>query len=51
VRPEAFRLLRDLCGRTAPPGVLLEYDRAYPSDAHLSSELAAIRNIMGLAHV
>ncbi|MGW5349688.1 DUF692 domain-containing protein [Streptomyces sp. NPDC004031] len=36
-------LLADLAGRTRLPGVLLERDGAYPTDAELAGELAAIR--------
>ncbi|MEV1242527.1 DUF692 domain-containing protein [Nonomuraea sp. NPDC049750] len=39
-------LLTELCARTTPPGVLLEWDDEYPSDAVLSSELARIRTTM-----
>lgn len=36
-------LLADLSGRARLPGVLLERDGAYPTDAELAGELAAIR--------
>jgi uncharacterized protein (UPF0276 family) len=36
-------LLADLAGRARLPGVLLERDGAYPTDAELAAELAAIR--------
>nr|WP_043179529.1 DUF692 domain-containing protein [Streptomyces sp. NRRL F-5123] len=36
-------LLADLAGRARLPGVLLERDGAYPTDAELAGELAAIR--------
>jgi uncharacterized protein len=48
---EVFALLTELCMRSAPPGVLLEYDRAYPSDADLTAELAAVRAVVEQAHV
>jgi len=40
---EVLALLTDLCSRAAVPGVLLERDGAYPPDAELAAELAAIR--------
>jgi hypothetical protein len=46
-----FGLLHDLCGRAAPAGVLLEYDRGFPTDTHLQSELGAIRDAMDQARV
>ncbi|MCO1574896.1 DUF692 domain-containing protein [Crossiella sp. SN42] len=39
-------LLADLCARVNPPGVLLERDDAYPPDAELAAELAAIRAVV-----
>ena len=39
-------LLGDLCARVDPPGVLLERDDDYPSDADLAAELAAIRAVL-----
>jgi uncharacterized protein (UPF0276 family) len=39
-------LLGDLCARVDPPGVLLERDDDYPSDAGLAAELAAIRAVL-----
>jgi uncharacterized protein len=39
-------LLAETCRRIAPPGVLLEYDDCYPSDAQLAAELAAIRSVL-----
>lgn len=36
-------LLTELAGRARLPGVLLERDGAYPTDAGLADELAAIR--------
>lgn len=35
-------ILTELCARTTPPGVLLEWDDAYPSDAALETELSRI---------
>jgi uncharacterized protein len=43
VSPEIFALLRALADRAVLPGVMLERDDAYPSDAELAAELAAIR--------
>ncbi|MGP4100008.1 DUF692 domain-containing protein [Nonomuraea sp. KM90] len=42
-------LLTELCARTTPPGVLLEWDDDYPSDDVLASELSRIRAAMALA--
>ena len=42
-------LLTELARRTPLPGVLLERDGAYPSDAELAAELAAIRTATGKA--
>jgi uncharacterized protein (UPF0276 family) len=39
-------LLRSLCARVDPPGVLLERDDDYPSDDELAAELAAIRAVL-----
>jgi uncharacterized protein len=39
-------LLAELCARVAVPGVLLERDDAFPSDAALAAELAAIRGVL-----
>jgi hypothetical protein len=39
-------LLAELCARTTPPGVLLEWDDDYPSDAALAAELARIKAAM-----
>lgn len=39
-------LLAELCARTEPPGVLLEWDDAYPPDDVLLDELARIRSAM-----
>ncbi|MFC0112787.1 DUF692 domain-containing protein [Kibdelosporangium aridum] len=43
VLPEVLDLLAELVKRTKPPGVLLERDGDYPSDADLAAELQAIR--------
>ncbi|MER5999022.1 DUF692 domain-containing protein [Nonomuraea angiospora] len=42
-------LLTELCARATPPGVLLEWDDEYPSDAALGNELARIRTAMSAA--
>jgi uncharacterized protein len=39
-------LLAELCARVTVPGVLLERDDAFPSDAALAAELAAIRGVV-----
>jgi uncharacterized protein (UPF0276 family) len=45
--PEAvLDLLAELCARVDPPGVLLERDDDYPSDAELAAELKAIRAVL-----
>ncbi len=44
VLPEVLDLLGELVARTNPPGVLLERDDDYPTDAELAAELAAIRD-------
>ncbi|QFY12765.1 DUF692 family protein [Nonomuraea phyllanthi] len=46
---EVLDLLTELCARATPPGVLLEWDDDYPSDAALESELARIRSAMSAA--
>lgn len=40
-------ILAALADRSRPPGVLLERDDAYPSDAELAAELSAIRSAAG----
>jgi uncharacterized protein len=47
VPPEVLDVLDQLCARVDPPGVLLERDDDYPSDADLAGELAAIRAVVG----
>ncbi len=44
--PQVLDLLAELRNRTDPPGVLLERDDDYPSDAELAAELAAIRAVV-----
>ncbi|MEO3872558.1 DUF692 domain-containing protein [Nonomuraea sp. B12E4] len=39
-------VLSELCARVTPPGVLLEWDDDYPSDAALATELSRIRAAM-----
>ena len=43
IRPAVLDLLSELRRRVDPPGVLLERDDNYPTDAELAAELAAIR--------
>lgn len=47
VPPEVLDVLARLRDRVTPPGVLLERDDDYPSDAELAAELAAIRAVLG----
>ncbi|MEU1392900.1 MULTISPECIES: DUF692 domain-containing protein [unclassified Nonomuraea] len=49
VPPAVLGLLTELCARTRPPGVLLEWDDDYPADAALAGELARIRAAMSPA--
>lgn len=46
VSTEVLDLLAALAERASPPGVLLERDDAYPSDAELAGEIAAIREVV-----
>lgn len=46
VPPEVLDLLAALRSRVDPPGVLLERDDRYPTDAELAGELAAIRAVL-----
>ncbi|MCG5216815.1 DUF692 domain-containing protein [Streptosporangium sp. KLBMP 9127] len=46
VPPDVLDLLAELCARTRPPGVLLEWDDAYPSDAALAAELDRVRRVV-----
>jgi uncharacterized protein (UPF0276 family) len=41
-----LEVLAQLADRVRPPGVLLERDDAYPSDAELAAELAAVRAVV-----
>ncbi|MEU4230692.1 DUF692 domain-containing protein [Nonomuraea sp. NPDC026600] len=43
VPPDVLDLLSELSARAEPPGVLLEWDADYPSDAVLAAELDRIR--------
>jgi uncharacterized protein (UPF0276 family) len=49
VPEEVFGLLTELCSRVAVPAVLLERDDAYPADAELVAELAAVRRVVEAA--
>ncbi|MCX5403857.1 DUF692 domain-containing protein [Streptomyces sp. NBC_00335] len=42
-----LEVLAELRSRVDPPGVLLERDDDFPSDAELAGELAAIRGVLG----
>ncbi|GAA4097185.1 DUF692 domain-containing protein [Nonomuraea soli] len=44
--PQVLELLGELCARASPPGVLLEWDDDYPSDAVLADELGRIRKVV-----
>lgn len=46
VGAEVLGVLAELVGRVAPPGVLLERDEAFPPEAELAGELAAIRGVL-----
>ncbi|SDI91342.1 hypothetical protein SAMN05192558_102641 [Actinokineospora alba] len=41
-----LEVLRELCSRVRPPGVLLERDDLYPTDSALLAELEAIRGVL-----
>ncbi|MFD8533973.1 DUF692 family multinuclear iron-containing protein, partial [Streptosporangium canum] len=43
---EVLDILSELCARVDPPGVLLEWDDDYPSDAALEAELGRVRGAM-----
>lgn len=44
--PEVLELLGEVCARCRPPGVLLEQDDAFPSDATLADRLASLRRVV-----
>ncbi|MFI6325339.1 DUF692 domain-containing protein [Nonomuraea sp. NPDC050556] len=46
VPAEVLDILSELCARVTPPGVLLEWDDEYPSDAALTGELDRVRTAM-----
>lgn len=46
VPAQVLDVLAQLCQQVRPPGVLLERDDHYPSDAELAAELAAIRAVL-----
>ncbi|MFD9940926.1 DUF692 family multinuclear iron-containing protein [Nonomuraea sp. NPDC059023] len=48
VPQEVLDILTELCARVTPPGVLLEWDDDYPSDAALAGELDRVRTAMSL---
>jgi len=43
VTDEALGVLEELCARIDPPGIMLERDDAFPTDAELHAELGRIR--------
>ncbi|HEU0103308.1 MAG TPA: DUF692 domain-containing protein [Mycobacteriales bacterium] len=49
VPPQVLDLLAELCARAPVPGVLLERDDAYPTDAELAAELASIGGVVDAA--
>ncbi|WP_106247071.1 DUF692 domain-containing protein [Allonocardiopsis opalescens] len=51
VPPEVFGLVRELCARHRPPGLMIERDGAYPSAAELRGELDALADAAGLPRV
>jgi uncharacterized protein len=46
VPPEVFELLGELCARSAPPGVLIEWDSHFPTQGELDAELRAVASVM-----
>ncbi|MFD9794408.1 DUF692 domain-containing protein [Streptomyces sp. NPDC059070] len=46
VGPEVLGVLAELVSRVSPPGVLLERDDAFPPEAELAAELAAVRAVV-----
>ncbi|GAA3867673.1 hypothetical protein GCM10022227_26560 [Streptomyces sedi] len=46
VPPRVLEVLRELCARVVPPGVMLERDADFPSTGELAGELAAIRAVV-----
>ncbi|MFE9254328.1 DUF692 domain-containing protein [Streptomyces sp. NPDC006879] len=46
VPPQVLELVRELRSRTDPPGVLLERDDDFPTEAELAGELASIRTAL-----
>ena len=49
VSQEILHILAALSERAALPGVMLERDDAYPSDAELAAEIATIRRVLHAA--
>jgi uncharacterized protein len=50
VPPEVFELLGELCARSAPPGVLIEWDSHFPAHGELDAELRAVASVMAGDH-
>lgn len=46
VPSEVFELLGELCARSAPPGVLIEWDSNFPTQGELDAELRAVASVM-----
>lgn len=51
VPAEVYALVRELCARHRPPGLLLERDGRYPPAAELRTELDALADASGLPRV
>lgn len=45
VPPAVLGLLAELCSRTAPPGVLVEWDGNFPGEDDLAAELRAVASV------
>ena len=50
VPPGVFELLGELCARSAPPGVLIEWDSNVPTQGELDAELRAVESVMADGH-
>ena len=47
VPPAVLELLAELCARSAPPGVLIEWDGCFPPPGELDAELSAVAAVLG----
>jgi len=50
VPPAVLELLAELCTRTAPSGVLVEWDGNFPGEDELAAELRAVASVTGNRH-